>query len=98
MDIMNARQAYEETKYKEEIIKFEESIGVEIRKAVANGKYKCEVRFEMYIPNSIRDQVRNKLELNGYKVRLPEYHPNPDNTPLDQARYYDTLTISWDLS
>ena len=90
-----ASDAFQETKSYKEIIEFKKNIETQIEKAISRGEYECEVSFSTYVPDSVRDKVRDELRELGYCVDLPKQKNKPLGCPLDQWSPYNVAKIGW---
>lgn len=93
--MIDARTAYEKTRFQKQIINFKADIEQRINDAISKGEYECEVMFDCDLPDSIRDEISNELKEKGYDYYMPAYEKQPSDIPCDQAKYYDYLKIMW---
>lgn len=93
--MIDARTAYEKTRFQKQILQFKKDIEKGIEKAISEGEYECKIMFDIGLPDSIRNEISEELIGLGYYITMPPYKKQPSGIPCDQADYYDYLKIVW---
>ncbi len=91
VDIISAREAYNESKYRKRANEILDAIIIKIKETCEQGRFEVSVNIDSRTEKGAIDLVINDLKEKGYKAVFEKENTAPCE------HYWDYIIINWDL-
>lgn len=92
VNIISAKEAYNESKYRKEADEILKEIIVKIKETCERGWFETTINIDSRIEKGVIDLVINDLKEKGYKAVFEK------DTIAACEHYWDYITVNWNLS
>lgn len=92
VDIISAKGAYNESKYRKRADEILKAIAIKIKETCEQGRFEMTINIDSRTEKDVIDLVINDLKEKGYEAVFTK------DTGAACEHYWDYITVNWDLS